>query len=86
MRRSFLTIAVVTLALLAGAADAQAKTEIQFWHAMDGQLGEAVDALVKQFNQSQGEVEVKAVHKGTYPEVLAAVMAAYRQKNPPHIA
>ena len=40
---------------------------------------------MKQFNQSQGEVEVKAVYKGTYPEVLAAAMAAYRQKNPPHI-
>ena len=86
MRRSFLTMAIAALALLSGAADAQAKTEIQFWHAMDGQLGEAVDGLVKQFNQSQGEVEVKAVHQGTYPEVLAAVMAAYRQKNPPHIA
>jgi len=40
MRRSFLTMAIAALALLAGAADAQAKTEIQFWHAMDGQLGE----------------------------------------------
>jgi len=46
MKRSFLTMAVAALALLAGAADAQAKTEIQFWHAMDGQLGEAVDGLV----------------------------------------
>jgi len=85
MRRSFLTMAIAALALLSGAADAQAKTEIQFWHAMDGQLGEAVDGLVKQFNQSQGEIEVKAVYQGTYPEVLAAAMAAYRQKNPPHI-
>ena len=78
-------VAVAALALLAGAAAAQAKTEITFWHAMDRQVGEAVDALVKQFNQSQGEVEVKAVYKGTYPQVLAAAMAAYRQKTPPHL-
>jgi sn-glycerol 3-phosphate transport system substrate-binding protein len=52
---------------------------------MDGQVGEAIDALVKQFNQSQGEVEVKALYKGTYPQVLAAAKAASRQKNPPHI-
>jgi len=62
-----------------------AKTEIQFWHAMGGQLGETVNELVKQFNQSQSEYEVKALNKGTYPEVLTGAIAAYRQKNPPHI-
>ena len=78
--------AVVALALLAGAAGAQAKTDIYFWHAMPGVLGKTVEELVKQFNQSQGDFEVKAVYKGTYPEVLAATKAAYRQeKNPPHI-
>jgi sn-glycerol 3-phosphate transport system substrate-binding protein len=83
--RTISVVAISALALLAGAADAQAKTEIQFWHAMDGQLGETVNELVKQFNQSQGEIEVKAVYKGTYPQTQAAAMAAFRQKNPPHI-
>jgi len=83
--RAISVVAVAALALLGGAAGAQTKTEIAFWHAMDGQLGEAVDALVKQFNQSQGEVEVKALYKGTYPQVLTAARAAYRQKNPPDI-
>jgi len=83
--RAFGVVAVAALALLGGAAGAQAKTEIYFWHAMDRQVGEAIDALVKQFNRSQGEVEVKASYKGTYPEVLAAAKAAYRQKTPPHI-
>ncbi len=52
---------------------------------MGGQLGETVNELVKQFNQSQAEYEVKALNKGTYPEVLTSAIAAYRQKNPPHI-
>ena len=38
---------------------ASAKTEIQFWHAMTGQLGDATNELVKQFNESQSEYEVK---------------------------
>lgn len=84
--RAVSVLAVAVLALLGGAAGAQARTEIQFWHAMDMQVGEAVAELVKQFNQSQGEFEVKAVYKGKYPEVLAAAMAAYRQRTPPHIA
>ena len=83
--RGVSVVTVAALVLLGGAAAAQAKTEIAFWHAMGGQLGEAVDELVRKFNQSQGEFEVRALYKGTYPEVLVASMAAYRQKNPPHI-
>ena len=91
MRRTvnFFAPALAALALLAASlsapAPALAKTEIHFWHAMGGQLGETVSELVRQFNQSQGEYEVKALNKGTYPEVLTAAIAAYRQKNPPHI-
>ena len=82
--RAIGVIAAVALALL-GAADAQTKTEIHFWHAMQGQLEEAVVELVRQFNQSQGEFEVKVLNKGTYPEVVTSAINAYRQRNPPHI-
>ena len=66
-------------------ASASAKTEIQFWHAMTGQLGEATNELVKQFNESQSEYEVKALRKGNYAETLTAAIAAYRQKQAPHV-
>ena len=81
-----LSIALVAaFALPVQAAAVKVRTEIQFWHAMEGRLGEAVNELVKQFNGSQEAYEVKAVYKGTYPEVQAAAMAAYREKNHPHI-
>jgi sn-glycerol 3-phosphate transport system substrate-binding protein len=83
--RALGVVAVAALVVLGGAAGAQTKTEIAFWHGLDGQAGEAVGALVQQFNQSQREVEVKALYKGTYPQVLAAAVAAYRQKTPPHL-
>jgi len=83
--RAMSVVAVAALTLLAGAAGAQTKTEISFWHAMDGQRGEAIEELVKRFNQSQREFEVKALYKGTYPEVLAAALAAYRKKTPPNL-
>src|SRR5262249_34727627 len=76
--------ALGSLALLAP-TPALAKTEIHFWHAMTGQLGDAVNELVKQFNDSQTEYEVKPLRKGTYPETLTAAIAAYRQKSAPHI-
>ena len=85
-RPAALALAAV-LVLTAGTAPvlAQGKTEIHFWHAMGGQLGEATNELVRQFNASQNQYEVKALQKGTYPETLNAAIAAYRQKNPPHI-
>jgi len=64
---------------------ASAKTEIQFWHAMTGQLGDATNELVKQFNESQSEYEVKPLRKGTYPETLTAAIGAYRQRQAPNI-
>ena len=65
--------------------EAWARSDIQFWHAMTGQLNDAVDALAKRFNERQSDYEVKPLHKGTYSETLAAALAAYRSKTPPHI-
>jgi sn-glycerol 3-phosphate transport system substrate-binding protein len=76
---------VCFLTVLALPVAAQAKTEIHFWHALSGQLAEALETQAKQFNDSQGEYEIKPLRKGSYPETLTAAIAAYRQKNPPHI-
>jgi len=75
--------AIAALGLLGGAANAQ--TRISFWHAQEGKSRAAIEELVQRFNQSQREVEVTAVYKGTYPEVIAAAKAAYRHKDPPHL-
>jgi sn-glycerol 3-phosphate transport system substrate-binding protein len=66
-------------------APALAKTDIHFWHAMTGQLGDALEAQAKQFNESQADYEIKPLRKGSYAETLTAAIAAYRQKNPPHL-
>jgi sn-glycerol 3-phosphate transport system substrate-binding protein len=82
--RSLIALAGAAV-LLALPAVAHARTEVHFWHAMTGALGDALDAQVKQFNDSQADYEVKPLRKGTYPEALTAAIAAYRQKSPPHI-
>ena len=77
---------VVALGIVFSSAPAHAqKTEIHWWHALTGQLGEALVTMAKQFNESQGEYEIKPLNKGSYPETLTAAIAAYRQKSPPHI-
>jgi sn-glycerol 3-phosphate transport system substrate-binding protein len=84
MKGSAVIVAVVVF-LTGAAAPALAKTEIHFWHAMTGNLGDALETQAKEFNQSQAEYEVKPLRKGSYAETLTAAIAAYRQKNPPHI-
>jgi len=76
---------VAAAAVLASASTAIAQTEIQFWHAMGGNLGDAVNALVDGFNKSQSEYKVNPVYKGSYTETLTAAIAAFRAKQAPHV-
>jgi len=87
-RRSLLAGAAAAAALAAPAMPlrAQGRTEIQFWHAMPGALGEAVAEQVKRFNESQSAVTVVASFKGSYTDLMTAAIAGWRAGNPPHIA
>ena len=75
----------IALALSFSAAVQAAPTEIQFWHAMGGPLGDQVEAIVQRFNASQKDYVVAAAYKGNYDETMAAAINAYRAGNPPHI-
>jgi len=76
---------VAAVAALASAQSASAQTEIQWWHAMGGKLGEAVGAMAEDFNKSQTQYKVVPVFKGTYSETMTATVAAFRAKQGPHI-
>src|SRR6056297_2966417 len=64
---------------------ASAQTEIDFWHAFTGRLGELVAAQVEDFNASQSDYTVVASHKGNYSETLNAGIAAFRAGEQPDI-
>jgi sn-glycerol 3-phosphate transport system substrate-binding protein len=76
---------VAAAAMLASASGAQAQTEIQWWHAMGGNLGEVVNEIAAGFNKTQTEYKVVPVYKGSYTETLTAAIAAFRAKQGPHI-
>ena len=76
---------VLSLVLILLPGPAIAKTEIQWWHANTGFLGERVNEIVAKYNASQNDYEIKAVYKGSYPETLTAGIAAYRAKTQPHL-
>lgn len=72
-------------AAMATAAPALAQTEIDFWHAFTGRLGELVAEQVQTFNDGQDTWTVNAAHKGNYSETLNAGIAAFRAGEQPHI-
>lgn len=59
--------------------------EINFWHAMSGDLGIVVDSLVAEFNESQDDIVVNATFQGTYDETYNALLASFEAGNEPNI-
>lgn len=85
MKLSRRLLGATAAASLAFTAQAQAQTEIQFWYALGGALGERVVEQVNRFNASQTEFKVVPTFKGTYAENMTQAIAAWRANNPPHI-
>jgi len=81
--RFFLIVAVFILGF--SVTTAQAITEINWWHAHGGRLGEKVNAIAAGFNGLQNNYQVVATYKGNYADTMTAGIAAFRSKNPPHI-
>ena len=71
--------------VLAGAAAAQAQTEVTWWHAMGGELGAKLEEIVAGYNASQSEYVVNPVYKGNYAETMTAAIAAFRAGEQPDI-
>lgn len=83
MKRHLLGALAATTVLSPAAA--MAETEIQFWHAFTGRLGELVAAQVDEFNAKNPDYKVVATHKGNYSETLNAGIAAFRAGEQPDI-
>jgi sn-glycerol 3-phosphate transport system substrate-binding protein len=64
---------------------ALAATEIEWWHAMGGALGERVNEITENFNRSQSDYKLIAVYKGNYSETMTAGIAAFRSGKQPEI-
>ncbi len=60
-------------------------TEITFWHGLAMPLGGEVERVCQKFNESQTQYRVNPVFKGSYPETLAAAIAAWRAGQAPNI-
>jgi len=79
------TLSFSALAFAASIGAAQAQTEIQWWHAMGGELGQKLEEIVAGYNASQSDYKVVPTYKGTYTETMTAAIAAFRAGEQPDI-
>ncbi|WP_299400361.1 sn-glycerol-3-phosphate ABC transporter substrate-binding protein UgpB [Pelagibius sp.] len=80
------TILAAAAAFAGGLPNAAlAATEVEWWHAMGGKLGEKVNEIAEGFNASQSDYTLVPVYKGNYTETMTAAIAAFRANQQPHI-
>ncbi len=78
-------ILVSSLMLATSMPTAQAATEVQWWHAMGGELGTKLEEIVAGFNATQSDYVVVPSYKGSYTETMTAAIAAFRAGEQPAI-
>ena len=77
--------AVAAIATTSAFAGSHGKTEVEFWHAMGGNLGELTDGFAASFNEQSESCQVNSTYKGNYTENMTQSIAAFRAGEQPHI-
>jgi sn-glycerol 3-phosphate transport system substrate-binding protein len=73
----------LVFALLLGTAVSAAPITIEFWHAMGGVNGEALETIVNNFNNSQSEIVVDLQFQGSYYDLQQKFLASIAARRPP---
>src|SRR3972149_11670120 len=61
------------------------RVTVEFWHGLTRPLGDILEGIGTDFNNSQTRYRVVSSFKGAYPETMQAAIAAFRAGNAPHI-
>jgi sn-glycerol 3-phosphate transport system substrate-binding protein len=86
MAKRHIAAGLFAAAALMGTTSASfAVTEIAWWHAMGGELGQKLEEIATKYNASQSEYKVVPTYKGSYAETMTAAIAAFRAGQQPHI-
>jgi len=85
MRKLALGCFALLAASLVATVPARAVTEIQWWHAMSGELGRQVEKLATAFNATQTGYRIVPVYKGNYTETVTSAIFAFRSRSQPAI-
>jgi ABC-type glycerol-3-phosphate transport system substrate-binding protein len=69
-----------------GTVDSKGHVNLEFWYALGGDAGKAVEQLVKSFNESQTNITVTATYQGDYTTAMAKIYSAIAGNSLPSMA
>jgi sn-glycerol 3-phosphate transport system substrate-binding protein len=69
-----------------GKVDSKGNVTLEFWYALGGDSGKAIEDLVKQFNDTHPTIQVVATYQGNYTTAMAKVYSAITGNTLPNIA
>lgn len=99
MKKSILILVIIVLLLSAcggggsetssgggGSVDADGNVTLDFWYALGGDSGKAIEDLVNQFNESHPNIKVVGTYQGNYTTAMAKVYSAITGNTLPNVA
>ncbi|HPC06332.1 MAG TPA: ABC transporter substrate-binding protein [Anaerolineaceae bacterium] len=99
MKKSILVLVITVLLLSAcggggsetssgggGSVDADGNVTLDFWYALGGDSGKAIEELVNQFNASHPNIKVVGTYQGNYTTAMAKVYSAITGNTLPNVA
>ncbi len=85
MRKLTFGCYALAMSILLAAAPAWAVVDVQWWHAMSGQLGRQVEKIAADFNATQSGYRIVPIYKGNYTETVTSAIFAFRSRSQPAI-
>ena len=68
-----------------GSVDSKGHMTLDFWYALSGDPGKAVEELVKRFNESQSNITVVATYQGDYTTAMAKIYTSITGGSVPNV-
>jgi ABC-type glycerol-3-phosphate transport system substrate-binding protein len=68
-----------------GSVDSSGHVTLEFWYALGGDSGAAVEELVSRFNASQSNITVVATYQGDYTAAMAKIYSAIAGRAVPNV-
>lgn len=87
MKKIFILFFIICMILGCGKKEAVNSdvTEVIFWQAMGGPLGDALETLVTEFNKTHPNIHVTSINMGNYAALSQKLMASIQTGNQPDI-
>lgn len=68
-----------------GSVDTSGHVTLDFWYALGGDAGAAVEELIARFNASQSDITVVATYQGDYTTAMAKIYSAIAGETVPNV-